>query len=704
MFSGTSHAGLFSAKKDDKKPPASNPSGLFSGLGIKGKAAAKDPPADYTPPSVPTPPAKSDVYTPPILPSQRLPLQVEPQGATDYPALPMNRDSPQMEPASRTPEFEASTPPADPPKPKSSGLFASMKSKTPSQAEEAKVVHSRKNEFSMEAAAKQPESRTGGGLLSEMRTRPDTEIFAPQPRDEDSFAPSRAAIEGKKLLEKSRRDKEDREEKDRIERERRAAEEKDRQRYQSPDLLIAWVEERLASYAKQLEEKNKKQMELVAEAAKLQEKLGNLQVRKTQTMERQEQAAAEEDYEQAEKLNQVIKDMELVTIQTSTEIAKNTSLYQSYESDKTEIYTSQKKFLGEVQIKASDRKAAEENELTKYKAEKSQLKSSQETKFTDETQRLAEEKARLESEESLLAVEKEETETRISQHTHELQEEKDTAETELVTILSEIEELERTLALKKTQRQLLQNTIEACEEQIKERMAAFQDEIMVVELKVNKLEQAKAKAERETENLENAHADFVIQHENAEKEAEAWEQRNRRLQTCLEDLKSRQERLERLAAVRETYLARIEENTKLLKVKQEELQETEEYARTVKDADEEIRHKFVQKRDRLSELEMKIPKLEAEKKAFASAKQYKDAARLANEVKTAITERESLLEDIEKVRSSMTEQDQHSAEVRPTQIDRGALELRTELEKLQKELTEAREGLMGQGQDQASLE
>lgn len=702
MFSGKPQTGLFSAKKDDKKPPASNPTGLFSGLGIKGKAPAKDPPADYAPPSVPTLPAKSDVYVPPVLPSQRLPLQNELQGVTDSPTL--SKDSPHMEPASRPLEFEASLPTADLSKPKSGGLFASMRSKTPSQPEEGKVVHSRKNDFSMDITAKQPESRQTGGLLTELRTRPETEIFAPQPRDEDSFAPSRAAIEGRKLLERSRKEKEEREERDRLERERRAAEEKDRQRYQSPDLLIAWVEERLASYAKQLDEKNKKQMELVTEAAKLQEKLGNLQVRKSQTVDRQEQAAAEEDYEQAEKLNQVIKDMELVIVQTSTEIAKNTSLYQSYESDKTEIYTSQKKFLGEVQLKATDRKITEENELTKYKAEKLQLKANQERKFADETQRLADEKARLESEESLLASEKDETESRINQHTHELQEEKDTAETELATILSEIEELERTLALKKMQRQQLQSTIEACEEQIKERMAAFQDEIMVVELKVNKLEQAKAKAERETENLESAHADFVIQHENAEKEAEAWEQRNHRLQTCLDDLKSRQERLERLAAVRETYLARIEENTKLLKVKQEELQETEDYARTVKEADEEIRHKFVQKRDRLSELEVKIPKLEAEKKAFASSKQYKDAARLANEVKVAITERESLLEDIEKVRSSMTEQDQHSAEVQPTQIERGALELRAELEKLQKELNEAREGLMGQGQDQASLE
>lgn len=701
-----SHPGLFSAKKDDKKPPASNPTGLFSGLGIKGKPPSKEPPAEYAPPPAPIIPAKSDVYTPPVLPSQRLPLQNEWPAPTDTPAAQVTRDSLQLEPANKHSELETGT--ADFVKPKSSGLFSSMRSKPPPQSEEAKVVYSKKNEFSMEAAAKQPENRArpenGGGMLSELRTRPDTEIFAPQPRDEESFAPSKAALEGKKMLEKSRKEKEEKEERERLDRERRAAEEKDRQRYQSPDLLISWVEERLASYAKQLEEKNKKQMELVIEASKLQEKLSNLQVRKSQTVDKQEQAAAEEDYEQAEKLNQVIRDMELVTVQTSTEIAKNTSLYQSYESDKTEIYTSQRKFLGEVQIKATEKKTAEENDLAKYKAEKLQLKANQERKFADETQRLADEKARLESDESLLATEKAETESRINQHTHELQEEKETAESELATILSEIEELERTLALKKMQRQQLQNTIENCEEEIKERMAAFQDEIMVVELKVNKLEQARNKAERETEALENAHADFVIQHENSEKEAEAWEQRNRRLQTCLDDLKSRQERLERLAGVRETYLARIEENTKLLKVKQEELQEAEEYARTVKEADEEIRHKFVQKRDRLSELEVKIPKLEAEKKAFATAKQYKDAARLANEVKIAITERESLLEDIEKVRSSMTEQDQHSAEVYSTQIERGALELRVEIEKLQKELNEAREGLMGQGQDQASLE
>lgn len=653
MFSGKQHAGLFSTKKDEKKPPATNPTGLFSGLGIKGKAPAKEASPDYTPPSIPVLPPKSDVYVPPVLPSQRQPLPST-EASTGAFSL---KDSPTVEPV-KPAELEA----LDSLRPKG-GFLAGMRAKNPGQPEEAKVFSSKKNDFTVDIKPEtRPKLEGSSGHLTDLRNRTD-DPFSASTRDEESFAPSRAAIEGKKLLEKSRKEKEEKEEKDRIERERRAAEEKDRQRYQNPDQLIAWVEERLTSYAKQLDEKNKKQMELLTEAAKLQEKMTNLEMRKNQTMEKQELAAADEDYEQAERLNQTIKDMELIILQTSSDLAKNASLYQSYESDKTEIYTSQRKFLSEVQLKASEKKSTEEADLSKFKSELLQLKASKEKKFSDESQRLSDENARLAAETEVLESEKTETEGRISQHTHELQVEKETAESELASIEIEIEELERTLALKKMQKQQLVETITSSEEQIKERLAAFQDEIMEVELKVNRLEQGKLKTQKEMENLEAAKADFAVQCENSEKEAENWNLRNGRLQVCLEDLKSRQERLEKLVGVRETYLARIEENTKILKVKQEELMEAEEYARTVKEADEEIRHKFVQRRERLSELEVKIPKLEAEKKTFAAAKQYKDAARLANEAKTAITERESLLDEIEKLQLRMNEQDQQSAEV-----------------------------------------
>lgn len=541
-----------------------------------------------------------------------------------------------------------------------SGLFASLKPKA-ATSEEAKVVYSKKQEFG--ETGKQGYSEEVEKPRIDVKAKGEVEAVETRSRDEGSremaaFSQARSvADERKAKAERARKEEE------KMERERKAAEEKDRQRYNNPALLSSWVEERLLSYSKQLEEKNKKQLELIAEGNKLQEKLSNLYMRKAQSSEKQEKAAADEDYDEAERLNQVIKDMELVIVQTSTEIGKNATLYQSYESDKTEIYTSQMKFLQEVQGKVAERKSVEEADFARLKAAKAERKSAMELKLGNEEKRLREEVERLRTEGDKLEGEKEETEARIHTHTGEIQEEKTAAESELATVEAEIEELERQLQIKRIQRQSLVETIADKDAQILERLAAFQDELTMVEIRMKKLSQAEEKANKDQEALENAKNEFELECEEAMKEIEAAEQRVKMLAKCLEEQKLRQERLEKLGSARQQYLARIEEHSILLKLRQEQLREAEEYAKTVKESEEDVRHRFVQKSDRLSELEVKIPKLEAEKKAFAAAKQYKDAARLANEVKLAITERESLIEEIEKVRATMTEQDQQSSEV-----------------------------------------
>ena len=655
--------------------------GMFSGLSVKkapaGAEAALSPPSVAPYPGLP----KQDLYTPPQIPAPPRPAVDGESSPTPQP----ESDNSDEKPAKLLP-LPSKVPRPKPDQPSSDPSWG-RKGFVDSEPESFAELRKRKQEELKKNRAEEggQEGKTEGGKTETGKSdQAKTEV--------PKATGLRAAEEVSKPAEK-------------VEREKRAAEEKEKLRYQNPETLQLWIKERLAQYAKQLDEKNKKQVELLTETERLRSKLDSLQSNKLQTLDQQDQAAAEEDYDEAERLNTVVRELDVSIIQTDHEIARATSAYQAYEDDKTEVYRTQKAFLAEVQGKCVERRAAEEAELGTFTAAKTMEEDRKRKEIEAETERVASETTRLSTESELLESERVQTQATIEEHTHELLHARTAAQSELTSLEEQIESLEAKLLELKTRRDLFRAQVQENEREIEERTSVFQDELFAVETKAKKIDREKGRLTADVEALEAAKAALAAFQAETKAAIELRDARLAGLSLCATEVKSRQERIEQLEASRKQFIETIEQNTRLMKEKEEQLKAAADYEKTVKETAEEVRVKVQLKRDRMAELEAKIPRLDAEKKTLAAAKQYKDAARLANEVKAAITERESLSEEIERMRQTQSEQESHLCEVVSTQLQQSSLELRSEVEKLGEEAAAARKELMGHmDDDQASLE
>jgi hypothetical protein len=493
----------------------------------------------------------------------------------------------------------------------------------------------------------------------------------------------------RKVQERLRKEQEEKERKERELRQKQEEERKRRELYQDPNALQQMISEKLDYFDNEIEVRNKKhemmtemQLQGIQEIKALEEEI-------KETEEKQAEAAYNEEFELAEQFNEVLEGLHRTIEYKKEELKLNSVVYSQLEDEKSQVYEAQFQFLEELINECSHISQDEESSLNNIRVE---FAKSEEEKTEELKKKRVELNAKQEQATALIdenKIKKSEIEEKIYSQTQDLQEERKVIQDKVTQLDHEIEELLRLLAEKQEAKRLIENNLEQINDKIGVYAKNFEAELYEINDEEEKLVEYNNELLEEQHQLEEEEQQLCCEIQQGSQNIQDKVHKVQLYQECLESLRVTQQTLTSTLQSRLSYLKEIKDLEQLIATKEAEITEAERYKVSVKSEIETTQHTLIRYDERLHEIEIKIPKLESDKKVAASSKQFKEAGKLAAEIKSLSLEQEEIASQMSKLRSEIS-----CKEAELEEVDKSASEINQEIITLREQLEQAKEKLL----------
>jgi chromosome segregation ATPase len=312
----------------------------------------------------------------------------------------------------------------------------------------------------------------------------------------------------------------------------------------------------------------------------------------------------------------------------------------------------------------------QKEEIDKYlSANQSRLRED-DTRISAEEERVQMERSGVAREESALEEEKNEIEGVINSQTSEIEKDREDLEMRLMGVTAEIKNLEKLLEQKRREEIELKGELGVVEEKIGVVRKKYDRRLQRIHDRVIDLTSDSEACRKEEEVIQEQRRLFLEDKsfvEKIEKDVDSWLlwmegeiEITSKLKTALENIRDHDQQGATASAMTSPSVAGVEAavvgdgHDQLVMLKEKvSLAENEVLAATahVKSAQELVG----QLMDEDAEIAEKLPQLEAEKKAHATNKRFKEAANIAKTIKTLSTRKEEIAEQLQHSSSAIAE-------------------------------------------------
>ncbi|OMJ66005.1 hypothetical protein SteCoe_37304 [Stentor coeruleus] len=535
---------------------------------------------------------------------------------------------------------------------------------------------------------------------------------ADEPKPEELKKPENRIL--KMIEEKKRKDHEEKERKEREEKEeklrieaQKTKEREDKLRSEQENLRKAEEARKMLnkvvdpnSLKEIIDEKMKEFTDAIANKILMQESMKNKtksnlesikkmqsQIAELQYLE--DQAASQEDFEEAAKLHEELESLELNTKDIQQTIQTDALTYSRLEDEKSSLILQKRQWIESTLALRSDalNKLKAELESQKAKAETKRSKMAEE--FSVESEKIKNREGELLEIKGSVNEKKQELDQKIYEKTEVMQEEEKKLTLELTTLDGEIKELEEILLKKKTQAKIVSSSLQESKAKLNKCLEEFDEEVKeadeaekVVIKDIEDVQKTKFLLEKQEYESKDEYEQFLRFYESKEND-------NRIFQDLLSNLEQEIEAITSLEGKRKNFLEEIETIQAMLKDKESLLLEAQEFYNSSKENIDFFKDLIRQQDEKNKDIEKRIPVLENEKKIAASAKQFKEASRLNNEIKDLNTECVKIKENIQKMHKELLEKEENLLT-----IEKNADEVREEILKYQTMLEETKGKLL----------
>eukprot|EP00736_Rhodelphis_marinus_P008351 Rmarinus@m.22844 len=372
--------------------------------------------------------------------------------------------------------------------------------------------------------------------------------------------------------------------------------------------------------------------------------------------EKQETAFLSENYDDADKLESEIEALTSELKDFERKLEAETRAFEDIvlmkeELAKAEIHRREacvhtlKMLAATVQDAADKARAAEALEQKTLKDH-----------IEGDEERLAGEEETLQVEEKLLGDEESALETQIRQKTKPQREDREKLRTREVMLEKDILELESKLAAKRAERDELAREASAIEGKIEHVKRKFQRQLDRLSAKRHAVEEQRGTIHRERNDLKRARANLEDLREKGAHAASADEERIRALHAVrrqerhgLRKVKVSTRRQRLVAEKNRVRMAEEATEAETVMNLREEIGKTNAEIQTTASKLLQMQRDASQLRLSLAGIESRVPELEAEKKLAVSARNFKEASRIANELKSINSKKEEVTVKLESV-------------------------------------------------------
>lgn len=352
----------------------------------------------------------------------------------------------------------------------------------------------------------------------------------------------------------------------------------------------------------------------------------------------------------------------------------------------------------------------QKEEIDKYlSANQSRLRED-DTRISAEEERVHMERSGVAREESALEEEKNEIEGVINSQTSEIEKDREDLEMRLMGVTAEIKNLEKMLETKRREELELKNELGVVEEKIGVVRKKYDRRLQRIHDRVIDLTSDSEACRKEEEVIQEQRRLFLEDKslvEKTEKDIDSWLlwmegeiEITSKLKTALENIRSHQEQetSDSMPSSASATVAGVDDHNELVVLKEQvSIAENEvNIAMSLVKSAQELVGKLM---DEDADIAEKLPQLEAEKKAHASNKRFKEAGNIAKTIKTLSTRKEEIAEELQHSSSAISaaeselemKKDQYDAALRELkEAERSADIIRLEALKVQiKELRKA---------------
>ncbi|OMJ66754.1 hypothetical protein SteCoe_36298 [Stentor coeruleus] len=485
----------------------------------------------------------------------------------------------------------------------------------------------------------------------------------------------------KQLEEKKRKELEEKEKQEIAKMQKILEEERKKQELANSIVIKIAIEDKLFQTKNLIFQINSEQEELKDIQVNYEKTLQDMGKRTKDLEALAEEAAGNEDFELAAKYEEEHDNLKLQIQFTYKEIDKKSDEYLEYEFKKTEAYENLRKFIEQNEQKVGllteygkNQLDSAQNSLENIEKEKSETLDKLSVDIDAKKLEIAEiSKSYIER--------KLELDSKITEKTADLQDSKAKTLESISETQLEIEELTKKLLEKTEALKTLQNSLDIIDQGINQHIKEFEDEAKECEIAENLLK-----------NEEKLYEELFTTHKNKLQEfsdilnekTEALNQNTKSLEDLsnlnlfiIEETKILTETLMK----RKDIIEEINKNVKTLKEKKDILKEAEDYLENFTQEMSKASEKVMINEERLKELKAKMPILEIEKKNAAANKMFKEAAKIAQEIKDLIAETVRIEADLGSCGEDLEKKKQEYG-----LIQTNHQEIKTEIEVLQKGL------------------
>ena len=430
--------------------------------------------------------------------------------------------------------------------------------------------------------------------------------------------------EERQRIEEILRKEQEAKEKEELEKKQKAEDDqKMYEKYGDPYALQELVSASLESFSKSISERITAQECLKSRQQELLSGIKTMQSRIVELEELEDAAAYQEEFEEAAKLHDELEELKEACRVNHEHIQDNSAKYSQLETEKNAVLLAKKEWIEEtfetsrnVLGKVKENLENDRESMEKFREGKVEEYESRWRQVTAKEEGLQKIKLSVSDKRS-------ELEQRIYEKSSVIQEEEKLLSGELRALNEEIAELEAILAQKKSDALDLSKNLSMVKATLAKSMKEFEEE-------ANEVEEAEKVIKTDIERTDTIKSQ--LEHEQAES-IEKYESFMKKYTTKISDLEVFQQELDsleveirKMASLQENrskFLEEIKEIEKTLKEKEELLWDAQDYYTTSKDSIDQFKEYIRLQEEKVKEIDKKIPILENDKKAAASAKQFK---------------------------------------------------------------------------------
>jgi DNA repair exonuclease SbcCD ATPase subunit len=369
-------------------------------------------------------------------------------------------------------------------------------------------------------------------------------------------------------------------------------------------------------------------------------------------------ALCEENYSRAEELREQIEEEKMILSTSHPVVDDLLQVLPSIED----------KFTEALQKELTDRTAVMEG-VTQYREELANVMATLEGKHQDfmdlENENLKKFKEKVKEQEKEVAKQskevmmaEEELKEMIQDKCQEFQTKKDELTAEMETVEEEIAELERRLKALREQRTALSIEIKKQERGISEAQRSFAKDQRKMDEQKNDVAKQQQQLEMEQSTLERMEKEMEVSTETYSRSAKEFSVVMETLVSQVNMHKSRLDsvamEIEHISSFKDNFLPSFSPSEELQRLLEDEASKTSLVQEL---ADEVVKGqaKLTETRGQLSDVRTSRPQLEDAKKAAITARNYKEAGRLNEELKALLAKETDLAKDIDSLLSELEE-------------------------------------------------